>query len=141
MKILILIIVLAVAGFIIAAKRRSRLAGDRLRQTSKSLPRASRSSPYHAVALDIQSGACREAQALKGKRFLSSEAPTLPLPGCTSAECRCRFQHFEDRRAGRNRRSEIPRGSGMLDETGAQRIERRQGRDRRKGDDEDEDLF
>jgi len=43
--------------------------------------------------------ACPAAHALKGQRFLSNEAPLLPLPDCSNAPgCRCKYQHWDDRR-------------------------------------------
>ena len=62
-------------------------------------------NPYHAVS--IQPGpACRgTAEKYKGKRFLSAEAPQLPLPTCDSRSCRCRYVHHNDRRTGRPRRN------------------------------------
>jgi hypothetical protein len=44
------------------------------------------------------------AQRLKGKRFLSNDAPTLPLPECVM-RCGCKYRHYEDRR-GQPRRAE-----------------------------------
>jgi hypothetical protein len=42
---------------------------------------------------------CRAVLAARGKRFLSREAPPLPLPACTKPEtCDCKFVHFNDRR-------------------------------------------
>jgi hypothetical protein len=49
--------------------------------------------------------ACQAALACKGKRFLSSEAPRLPLKQCDAARCDCRYRHFPDRR-GEPRRAE-----------------------------------
>jgi hypothetical protein len=53
---------------------------------------------FHAVAVLPGSIACRSALKLAGDRFLSAEAPTLPLPECDIAKCTCRYAHFEDRR-------------------------------------------
>jgi hypothetical protein len=37
--------------------------------------------------------------AMEGQRFLSDEAPVLPLAGCeTPQACRCIYEHFTDRR-------------------------------------------
>lgn len=59
---------------------------------------------YHAVTVVAGPHACAQAQALKGVRLLSLEAPRLPIVGCTDPEgCRCRFQHHDDRRAGPRR--------------------------------------
>jgi hypothetical protein len=64
-------------------------------------------SPYHGVGVIPGPLACAPAQALLGKRFLSREAPTLPLKKCDRADCQCRYEHYEDRRKGPRRAREI----------------------------------
>ena len=68
---------------------------------------------YHAVSIhgpDVpENAACYAARTLKGKRFLSSEAPALPLAGCDNAECNCRYVHHHDRRNGVDRRHPMRR--------------------------------
>jgi hypothetical protein len=54
--------------------------------------------PYHSVEIIDGSGICSSANALKGKRYLSQDAPKLPLPGCLDKECNCRYLHHQDRR-------------------------------------------
>ena len=48
---------------------------------------------YHAVSIEPGRNCCHEARELKGKRFLSREAPTLPLRNCSSDNCLCRYEH------------------------------------------------
>ncbi len=55
-------------------------------------------NPYHAVAIIPGPRACGEAKNIARKRFLSAEAPLLPLKNCDAATCTCRYQHHEDRR-------------------------------------------
>lgn len=44
----------------------------------------------------------------RNTRYLSRDAPRLPLPGCpTPDECPCTFKHFEDRRNGPRRNSDL----------------------------------
>jgi len=62
-------------------------------------------NPYHAVSI-VSGPSCertREQQA--GKRYLSADAPALPLPTCNARSCSCRYKHHEDRRSGRDRRA------------------------------------
>lgn len=93
-------------------------------------------SEYHAVSLKVSGTACRAAKDLTGQRFLSSEAPMLPLPGCTVTDCSCRFVHHKDRRSGKDRRSPFsPAGFGGG--TGRFEKDQRLKSDRRKPDDED----
>jgi hypothetical protein len=54
---------------------------------------------YHAVSIVPGSQVCEPAKALQGRRFLSREAPRLPLEGCTSGSCHCHYTHHDDRRA------------------------------------------
>ena len=56
-------------------------------------------NPFHAVSIAPGPEACEAAQVRAGKRFLSREAPRLPLAECGNPECRCRYQHHDDRRA------------------------------------------
>lgn len=49
---------------------------------------------------------CRHA------RYLSHEAPPLPLPQCPNrAGCRCVYRHFEDRRTGSRRTDDLKNGT------------------------------
>lgn len=54
--------------------------------------------PWHAVSI-AGSGGCGLVAQLSGRRFLSADAPLLPLPGCVVRPCRCRYVHHADRRA------------------------------------------
>ena len=62
---------------------------------------------WHSVGIVSTGAACAAARACKDKRFLSTEAPRLPLAECDAAACKCKYRHFEDRRAG-DRRSDDP---------------------------------
>jgi hypothetical protein len=64
-------------------------------------------NPHHAVSVVPGVHACLEARALQGQRFLSREAPALPLMGCNSGRCTCRYEHHEDRRKGGRRASDL----------------------------------
>lgn len=98
----------------------------------------SATTAYHAVSIKFSSNACSAARDLDGRRFLSSAAPKLPLADCDVLECKCRFVHHKDRRAGKDRRSPFaPSGYGTA--TGSHQIEQRDNKDRRVK--RDEDLF
>ena len=63
------------------------------------------SNPFHAVSIQPTQEGCSAADAIKIQRFLSEDAPGLPLPDCSSPECRCKYVHYADRRDGaRDRR-------------------------------------
>lgn len=86
---------------------------------------------WHAISVEAKPLSCAAAQDLRKKRFLSQEAPALPLEGCTKgANCPCTYKHHEDRR-GKGRRKEE---SGMPSNAKSQSSERRISRGRRSED-------
>jgi hypothetical protein len=88
--------------------------------------------PWHAVAIVPRADACEPAVAIRGKRFLSPDAPSLPLQDCPNpSACKCVYQHHEDRRTGPRRASEL---SGLR--TARPQQNRRAGPGRRKRDGE-----
>ena len=100
-------------------------------------PKRAGDTTYHAVSLKIDAQhACDAAKEMTGRRFLANAAPRLPLAGCNSLECRCRFTHHEDRRTGKDRRSPFVT-SGYSGTSGSFKKERRERRDRRKETDLD----
>jgi len=108
----------------------------------KSLSRSrhgNKDTAYHAIAIKFEPNACDAAKALAGSRFLAVSAPKLPLAECDAAECCCRFQHYDDRRSGNDRRT--PFGSGGKAASGSYEGERRHGPDRRHDDDDLEDYL
>jgi hypothetical protein len=82
---------------------------------------------WHAVAIVASGSACAAARGCKGERYLSVDAPRLPLPGCDAAVCDCTYRHFADRR------QEARRADGAPEDTQAN-SERRRGRGRRTSD-------
>lgn len=62
------------------------------------------SSAYHAVEIRCSAGACEAAEAASDRRYLSKDAPLLPLAACDRpAHCKCRYRHYEDRRTEQRR--------------------------------------
>jgi hypothetical protein len=55
---------------------------------------------FHGVAVKPSDACrCKAVVEIEGKRYLSDEAPTLPLARCDSPQdCRCVYEHFNDRR-------------------------------------------
>lgn len=64
-------------------------------------------SAWHAVTIVPGPRVCAAASELRGHRFLSREAPVLPLKKCDSHKCTCRYAHFDDRRKGKRRANEL----------------------------------
>jgi hypothetical protein len=89
------------------------------------------SSHWHAVAIKPKGQSCEAVQACRSARFLSSDAPRLPLAECNSSDtCTCVYRHHADRRAQPRRQDEKDglRRGGKVEQ------ERRLTRDRRKTD-------
>lgn len=89
------------------------------------------SNPYHAVAVVPGSRSCAAARDCSSMRFLSKDAPALPLPDCDARQCNCRYQHFSDRRGQPRRAADI---RVMQMQGSWQGLERRKSRGRRLDD-------
>jgi hypothetical protein len=63
-------------------------------------------NPYHAVTIVPGATCCGAARNLRTQRFLSREAPPLPLAACTVSPCRCSYKHYDDRRTKPRRASD-----------------------------------
>lgn len=96
---------------------------------AKATKRESRNR-WHAVTILPGATHCQAAEAARGRRFLSTEAPFLPLRECDAAACTCKYRHYQDRR-GSPRRSEEVRAGGLRSRDG---VDRRNSRGRRETD-------
>jgi hypothetical protein len=63
-------------------------------------------NPFHAISIKAGPRCCQAAKSMSGMRFLSKEAPRIPLPQCDAAACECRYIHHDDRRSSPRRASE-----------------------------------
>jgi len=68
---------------------------------------------YDAVEIDARYAACEAAVALRGRRFLSKEAPALPLRECNAEQCSCVFVKHSDRRADERRLDHAGLGASL----------------------------
>ena len=99
--------------------------------SSNSARPASIPKKWHAISVDAKAVSCVAAQDLRRKRFLSNEAPALPLEGCTKrATCPCTYRHHDDRRSKSRRESE----AGISSNASKHGTERRTSRGRRSDD-------
>jgi hypothetical protein len=89
---------------------------------------ARRPQRWHAVAIVTTDTACAAARACQNSRYLSVDAPRLPLAGCDTTTCDCTYRHFADRRQGARR------GTSAPDPDTASVTERRDRRGRRADD-------
>jgi hypothetical protein len=97
-------------------------------------PAARRVSQWHAVSILSSESSCPAARALRAARFLSSEAPRLPLAQCSCpGVCPCAYKHHADRRGQTRRQEELTglRRSNRISQ------ERRTQRGRRSTDQSD----
>ena len=91
-------------------------------------------NPGHAVEVRAGLMACPACRAVVGKRFLSTQAPALPVDGCRQPQvCRAIYVHHDDRRAGPRRELELP-GASRVGSSREGAAERRIGRGRRSSD-------
>ena len=65
---------------------------------SSSEHEATASKSFTAVTLALGPGACEAVLSFGERRFLSGDAPILPLTDCGSTSCTCKYVHYEDRR-------------------------------------------
>lgn len=64
---------------------------------------------FHGVALRARAAnSCCAVTDLEGQRFLSEEAPLLPLAECDNPQgCKCVYEHFDERRDSLRRETDI----------------------------------
>ncbi len=66
------------------------------------------SQNYHAVSIRHQPRCCAAVKAIGDQRFLSTDAPLLPLADCSApGQCRCRYKHHTDRRDDARRDTDV----------------------------------
>jgi len=63
-------------------------------------------SPWYAVSVVPGQESCTLVKLHQGTRWLSAEAPRLPVPGCDAKHCDCRYRHYADRRANVQRKQD-----------------------------------
>lgn len=84
---------------------------------------------FRCVEVRFSDNACDAVKRIGEKRFLSGEAPEIPVPGCDAATCACQYVHHKDRRHN-DRRNPFPmRAAGPPASAGG---DRRTKRDRRR---------
>jgi len=84
---------------------------------------------YSAVEIIPGDPCCSHVEQLKGKRYLSAEAPEIPLTSWGAENCYCRYKHLVDRREYKERRDAVPIASELYLNAGyEERREHRRGR-------------
>ena len=90
---ILLLLFVGVAAFLMLRQPAQKKPTTRARPAST--PPASR---YSSVSIMLPKNCCASAQSLVGARFLTKEAPQLPLANCNTTPCKCGFMRHEDRR-------------------------------------------
>ncbi|MDG2156092.1 MAG: hypothetical protein P8M26_09125 [Gammaproteobacteria bacterium] len=107
----------------------------RLRRPSAHLrnkPIATEKKKYSGLAFVAEAHCCDAANTHNERRFLTSEAPNIPLAECSDpALCHCKYRNIDDRRIRHDRRHIVGALSKDMP-VGDQRSNRRIGSDRRK---------
>jgi len=87
---------------------------------------------YQCVTIRPCLEGCAAVTGQQGHRYLANEAPELPLPGCDTGECDCRYQYHKDRRENEDRRFRLTQFNAMaINSDGEDRRSEKKG-DRRK---------
>jgi hypothetical protein len=90
--------IIALVLFVAAGVFWWRFAAKRKKKSAAPPARRNTGKNYHCVEVRPGTPACKVARDLGSTRFLSDEAPSLPLAGCTVEKCTCSFVHHDDRR-------------------------------------------
>ncbi len=138
---LLLVVVIACIGLAILLRRPGQVGKSmaRARVASAGASEDRSAHPYRAVAILSEDCACDAVRELGKERFLTADAPLLPLADCNQPQCACKYRHFKDRRAhlGDRRRS-LSVNNGLLARPGDS--DRRSRPGRRASDWREEDV-
>jgi hypothetical protein len=65
-----------------------------------------RAKLFYGVTVQPGMNSCKAVEKMRGRRYLTHEAPKLPLPECRRSNCQCRMIPEDDRRTGFDRRGD-----------------------------------
>ena len=74
------------------------MPGDATAKPAGAKPINNHANPFRAVSIKAGTGPCAAVEALQDERFLIGTVPHIPLAGCGSKSCTCKYVHHEDRR-------------------------------------------
>jgi hypothetical protein len=143
MNTLYIIVVLLVAIYLIAARRKNSngspgtlgFNGGNLQKTPRSNSPVPR-KPYRATSIVHDDHACGAVKAIGNKRFLDTDRgiPALPLPDCNLSTCNCKYALHEDRREYDDDRRHPSALKSQLYDSAGDPNRRQEKRGRRKSD-------
>lgn len=98
--------------------------------------------PHRAASISLEHcpNACEAVKEVQGLKFLIRKVPTLPLPDCTSPNCKCAYVRHKDRR-GINGDRRALFSLGALSNASPAEGERRHKYGRRSGDESEIEDF
>ena len=72
------------------------------RKSGPETGKAVKKEAWHSVSIIRGRQACAAVVQLNGQKWLSAQAPQLPIKGCDK-QCECRYRHHADRRSADRR--------------------------------------
>jgi len=134
----LLSVVIAAGLFILLGKRRTPSRSRRIERSESASPVQTGSLEHLREnkffwGAELSQPGCVESRTLLGRQFPFTQAPVLPLPGCTHAleTCSCEFKGLRERRARHRRLQQDRRVDVRFDKT---HPDRRANAGRRRGD-------
>lgn len=133
MYLILFIFISTLTALYIYSQRKGHLGVERRNRKKKHktthLTKHAQNDAFHCVEPHHHAHCCDAVKALHGKRFLSAEAPSLPVQGCNQAHCHCDYIHHSDRRI-EVRRNDVGIQHDMYGQNGEveHRDEKHQGR-------------
>ena len=111
----------------------ARKTSARMHTKKKQRANPDQANAYRSAEIECQDCACDAAKKLAGTRFLLSDVPLIPVPDCTSPNCKCSYTRYKDRRswAGDRRALFTLHNEHRISDSS----ERREKESRRAGDD------
>jgi len=67
--------------------------------------KAVKKQAWHSVSIIRGRQPCAAVVQLNGQKWLSAQAPQLPIKGCDK-QCECRYRHHDDRRSADRRETD-----------------------------------
>jgi hypothetical protein len=131
----IIILVVLAAGVYWFLKTRPSTSYNKRSVAQRSAPKSKAvGKEFHGISIEFdEDTACDAVKALANQRLLSNAVPPLPVVGCTSTNCQCKYIHHDDRRGEDDNRRLVGSLQWQLSETSS-RQERRNTKGRRKLD-------
>lgn len=136
MEIAIIIILVAIGVAVFLKSRSDSTKSPKKTHRSKTKKSSSSNKPvtaasktFTAVTIVPGPSACEAVLSFGDRRFLSGDAPILPLTDCGSPSCTCKYVHYEDRRdVSDDRRQPFSMRTDLHTTTGGEEKRQRAGR-------------